>query len=97
MKKTLVAAATLIAATGAFAQSSVTLYGVVDASLENVKGTDSLTRVSSDNYASSRLGFRGVEDLGGGLKANFVLEGGINLDTGDGKSGGATDSGFQFG
>ena len=82
MKKTLVAAATLIAATGAFAQSSVTLYGVVDASLENVKGTDSLTRVSSDNYASSRLGFRGVEDLGSGFKAKFVLESAIKVDTG---------------
>lgn len=82
MKKTLVAAATLIAATGAFAQSSVTLYGVVDASLENVKGTDSLTRVSSDNYASSRLGFRGVEDLGSGFKAKFVLEHNVKVDTG---------------
>lgn len=82
MKKTLVAAATLIAATGAFAQSSVTLYGVVDASLENVKGTDSLTRVSSDNYASSRLGFRGVEDLGSGFKAKFVLESAVKVDTG---------------
>lgn len=83
MKKTLVAAATLIAATGAFAQSSVTLYGVVDASLENVKGADSVTRVSSSNYASSRLGFRGVEDLGSGLKAKFVLESAINVDTGE--------------
>lgn len=83
MKKTLVAAATLIAATGAFAQSSVTLYGVVDASLESVKGIDSVTRVSSSNYASSRLGFRGVEDLGSGLKAKFVLESAINVDTGE--------------
>lgn len=83
MKKTLVAAATLIAATGAFAQSSVTLYGVVDASLESVKGIDSVTRMSSSNYASSRLGFRGVEDLGSGLKAKFVLESAINVDTGE--------------
>ncbi len=83
MKKTLVAAATLIAATGAFAQSSVTLYGVVDASLESVKGADSVTRVSSSNSASSRLGFRGVDDLGSGLKAKFVLESGINVDTGE--------------
>jgi predicted porin len=82
MKKTLVAVAALVAATGSFAQSSVTLYGVVDASLENVKGTKSLTRVSSDNLASSRLGFKGVEDLGGGLKANFVLETAVSVDTG---------------
>lgn len=93
MKKTLVAAATLIAATGAFAQSSVTLYGVVDASLENVKGTDSLTRVASDNYASSRLGFRGVEDLGSGLKAKFVLETAVKVDTG--ANGGGTDRFFD--
>jgi predicted porin len=82
MKKTLVAVAALVAATGSFAQSSVTLYGVVDASLESVKGAKTLTRVSSDNLASSRLGFKGVEDLGGGLKANFVLESAIAVDEG---------------
>jgi len=86
MKKTLVAVAALLAATGSFAQSSVTLYGVVDASLETVKGTKSLTRVSSDNLASSRLGFKGVEDLGGGLKANFVLESSVGVDTGEANS-----------
>lgn len=89
MKKTVLALATLAALSGtAFAQSSVTIYGVVDASLENVKGTDSLTRVSSDNLATSRLGFRGVEDLGGGLKAKFTLEAGLKVDTG------ANDSAF---
>jgi GBP family porin len=82
MKKTLVAVAALLAATGSFAQSSVTLYGVVDASVESVKGAKTLTRVSSDNLATSRLGFKGVEDLGGGLKANFVLETGVKVDTG---------------
>ena len=86
MKKTLVAVAALVAATGSFAQSSVTLYGVADASLEVVKGTKSLTRVSSDNLATSRLGFKGVEDLGGGLKANFVLEAAVAVDTGAAKS-----------
>jgi predicted porin len=86
MKKTLVAVAALVAATGSFAQSSVTLYGVADASLETVKGTKSLTRVSSDNLATSRLGFKGVEDLGGGLKANFVLEAAVAVDTGAAKS-----------
>ncbi|MCH2240358.1 MAG: porin [Aquabacterium sp.] len=55
---------------------------MVDVSLENVKGEDSLTRVSSSNLASSRLGFKGVEDLGGGLKGKFVLEHGIAVDTG---------------
>lgn len=85
MKKTVLALATLAALSGtAFAQSSVTIYGVVDASLENVKGTDSVTRVSSDAFNSSRLGFRGVEDLGGGLKAKFTLESAIAVDQGTG-------------
>lgn len=84
MKKSALAIAALLSVTAgvASAQSSVTLYGVVDASIENVKGTSSVTRVSSDNFASSRLGFRGVEDLGGGLKAKFVLESGLKVDTG---------------
>jgi GBP family porin len=83
MKKTLVAVAALVAATGSFAQSSVTLYGVVDASLESVKGDKTLTRVSSDNLATSRLGFKGVEDLGGGLTAKFTLEHNVKADTGE--------------
>ncbi|HIV71720.1 MAG TPA: porin [Candidatus Aquabacterium excrementipullorum] len=83
MKKTVLALATLAAVSGsAFAQSSVTIYGVVDASLEHLKGDDSVTRVSSDAFNSSRLGFRGVEDLGGGLKAKFNLESAIAVDTG---------------
>lgn len=91
MKKTLLALAAIAASSAAFAQSSVTLYGVVDASLESVKGDDSVTRVTSDNLASSRLGFKGTEDLGGGLKANFVLEASIKPDTG------AADSSRFFG
>ena len=82
MKKTLLALAAIAASSAVFAQSSVTLYGVVDASVESVKGTDTVTRVSSDNLASSRLGFKGTEDLGGGLKANFVLEAALAVDTG---------------
>lgn len=87
MKKTLLALAAIAASSAAFAQSSVTLYGVVDASLESVKGvgTSNVTRVSSGNLASSRLGFKGTEDLGGGLKANFVLESAIDVDTGSTK------------
>ncbi|CAH0354487.1 porin [Aquabacterium sp. CECT 9606] len=82
MKKTLLAIAALAATSGAFAQSSVTLYGVVDASIENVKGDKGVTRVSSDNLATSRLGFKGSEDLGGGLRANFALETAVKSDTG---------------
>lgn len=83
MKKTLLAIAALAATSGAFAQSSVTLYGVLDASVENIRGgVNSVSRVSSDNLATSRLGFKGSEDLGGGLRANFNLETNVKTDTG---------------
>mgnify|MGYP000039894292 CR=1 FL=1 len=94
MKKTVLALAAIAASSAAFAQSSVTLYGVADASVESVKGTHSVTRVSSDNLASSRIGFKGVEDLGGGLKANFVLESGLKIDTGASSGNTATASRF---
>ena len=82
MKKTLLALAAIAASSAAFAQSSVSLYGVVDASVESVKGDKTVTAVSSDNLASSRVGFKGTEDLGNGLKANFVLETAVKVDTG---------------
>ncbi|EKD97557.1 MAG: hypothetical protein ACD_23C00866G0001 [uncultured bacterium] len=81
------------------AQSSVTLYGVADAGVTYLNGADNWSGVTSGNNLTSRLGFRGVEDLGGGLKANFVIEGGFNLDNGDGASGYAgakAGDGFQF-
>ena len=82
MKKTLLALAALAATSAAMAQSSVTLYGVVDASVESVKGDKSVTRVTSDNLATSRLGVKGVEDIGGGVKAAFNLESAVKADTG---------------
>ena len=78
-------AAAMAAATGAYAQSStsqVTLYGVVDANVQFLDGASSLTRVQSGGLQGSRLGVRGTEDLGGGLRAYFTLESGINLDDG---------------
>lgn len=96
MKKSLIALAVLAASGAAMAQSSVTLYGVADAGVTYLNGKDNWSGVTSGNNLTSRLGFRGTEDLGGGLKANFVLEGGFNLDTGDGKSGGASGTGFEF-
>lgn len=90
MNKKLFALAIVSAASAASAQSSLTLYGVVDASVESVKAGSTVTRVSSDNLASSRFGLMGTEDLGGGLKANFVLESPVGVDTGTGgKSGGS--------
>ena len=141
MKKSLVALAVL-AATGAYAQSSVTLYGIVEATTDigynrkvesttitngftaagvpaatspsftaptyvTTGGVTSLTAASpatinsgsivvrneqknnmriqdgsSQGTGSSRVGFRGTEDLGGGLKANFLLEMGLRIDDG---------------
>lgn len=70
------------------AQSSVTLYGVVDLAVERVKGATSLVRLTSGQQQGSRWGLRGVEDLGGGLKASFVLESGFNADAGTSGQGG---------
>lgn len=69
------------------AQSSLSLYGVVDASIESVKGVDTLSRLASGNFNSSRLGVKGTEDLGGGLKALFTLEASVAVDTGASASG----------
>jgi len=85
MKKSLLALAVLGAFSGvASAQSSVTLYGTVDLNGRYVKsdGTDRRVSMAQDGINSSQLGFRGVEDLGGGLKAGFNLLAGVNADTG---------------
>jgi len=78
MKKSLIALATLAAVSGtAFAQSTVTLYGVVDAGVM-VNGAASTTKFASGINGTPRLGFRGTEDLGGGLKASFTVESSFN-------------------
>ena len=87
MKKTLLAMAVLAASGAAFAQSSVTLFGVVDGTLAFGRGSVSnMTQLTNSGYNSSRLGFRGVEDLGGGLNASFHLEAGVNNDNGTGSA-----------
>lgn len=78
-----------IAAAPVLAQSNVTIYGVVDAYLQYGKGTGSHTTLESGGLSGSRLGFKGTEDLGGGLKALFQIEHGLMLDTGI-ASGGST-------
>ena len=86
MKKSLLALAVLGTLTGvASAQSSVTLFGIVDTNGRFVKNDNQARRLSmaTDGVNSSRLGFRGVEDLGGGLRAAFWLEAGIAGDTGN--------------
>ncbi|WP_093165725.1 porin [Variovorax sp. YR216] len=107
MKKSLAFVAALVAAGSAWAQSSITLFGVVDAAVSyyqtNSKYVNTLNVfnpsnpaplvprpdvrqsqwvLSSGNYTGSRVGFRGTEDLGGGLAASFWLEAGIANDTG---------------
>ena len=70
MKKTLIALAIAGAMTGlAHAQSNVVIYGVVDTGLIKENGSD--TRMGSN--VDNRIGFRGTEDLGGGMKATFEL------------------------
>lgn len=95
MKKSLLALAALTAFAGvASAQSSVTLFGVIDANMRNVKNsTGSLKTQSTDGAGSSRLGLRGVEDLGGGMRASFWLEGSVNVDVGGGAKTAATANG----
>lgn len=83
MKKSLIALAVLAASGAAMAQSSVTLYGVADIGFAREdNGTATTNRLDSGNLNGSRWGVKGVEDLGGGLKAIFTLEAGLSLDTG---------------
>jgi predicted porin len=107
MKKLLIATAALAMVAGtAQAQSSVTVYGVLDKAYSNLESkvtasgsttkTETTTTGGStngaltggQNYTTERLGFRGTEDLGGGLKANFQVE--FRLGQGD-----QTDSGTE--
>lgn len=90
MKKSLLALAVLASIAGvASAQSSVTIYGVVDAGISHESGgaNGSITKVATGVQSGNRLGFKGTEDLGGGLKANFQLENGFNLDEGTQRQG----------
>lgn len=118
MKKTLVALAAF-AAVGAYAQSTVTLYGIVEptvdfgyskktnvsTSLNGAAATTATTKANpgirvqdgaNQGQGSSRLGFKGTEDLGGGMKANFQLEAAIATDTGTTGGNSATGNTLTF-
>jgi predicted porin len=86
MKKSLLALAVLGAFAGAAsAQTNVTIYGVVDAGINYDNGgaaAGKTWKLSSGQQNGSRLGFKGTEDLGGGLAVSFVLENGFNSDDG---------------
>jgi len=85
MKKSIIALAVMAAAGTASAQSSVTLFGVIDATLQFGRGTLSdKNQLGNSGNSSSRLGFRGTEDLGGGMSASFWLEADVNPDNGTG-------------
>lgn len=80
----LAAIALAACAAGVHAQSSVTVFGTVDVGIARVTGEgSSRTGLSNSGANISRFGFRGVEDLGGGLSAGFWLEAGFSPDTGD--------------
>jgi len=86
MKKLALGAVVLSVAAAASAQSSVTLFGVIDTDISIGRGSIAdRTQLSNSGNATSRIGFRGVEDLGGGLSASFWLEAGLNTDNGTGQ------------
>ena len=84
------AMASLLGATAlsASAQSTVTIYGILDMYVQYGKGDRTETSIQSGGISSSRLGFKGSEDLGNGNKAIFTLESGILADTGSYAQGG---------
>lgn len=98
MQKKLIALAVAgLVSAPAFAQSNVTIYGLIDMTVahttDSMSGASSRTGLDSSSnspMSGSRIGFRGVEDLGNGLKASFVIEGGVATDTGTSAQGGRT-------
>lgn len=84
MKKSLIALAALASVAGvASAQSSVTLYGIIDVSARYTHNTkDSTSQLASGGLSASRWGLKGTEVISSDLSAGFVLESGINVDTG---------------
>ncbi|HEX8602262.1 MAG TPA: porin [Pseudoduganella sp.] len=87
MRKAVAGALALLAVGAAYAQSNVTIYGIIDTAVARVDNTnangDSVTKIPSlTGSFPSRIGFRGTEDLGGGLSAVFTLESGFGPDTG---------------
>ncbi|WP_422087188.1 porin [Variovorax sp.] len=88
MKRFLMWSALGLAGSGAaHAQSSVTMFGVMDLGIQytNGAGNGSVRALSNGGLSTSRIGFRGTEDLGGGLRAGFWLEGSLNPDLGTGR------------
>ena len=99
MKKSLIALAVLAASGAAMAQSTVTLYGLIDVNVQSAKlatvnstatavSSVGVTKLSSGGQNGSRWGLKGSEDLGGGLNAVFDLQSGFTVDDGFSAQGG---------
>lgn len=84
-KKLLVAAAVVLVSGAAYAQSSVTMYGILDTGITYINNYNgqSAVRMDSGINQGSRFGFKGAEDLGDGLRAIFNLEGEFFLNNGE--------------
>ena len=88
MKHSILALAATLAVLGAtastaFAQSSVTVFGILDVNARSIKnGSTTIKQLGNNGYSANQLGFRGVEDLGGGLRAIFHIESAISPDVG---------------
>lgn len=88
-KKIIALAVAALASSAAFAQSNVQIYGIVDAGVAHIspEGDKSVNKIDSGLFRTSRLGFKGTEDIGNGLKAIFVLEYRLNIDANQGIGG----------
>lgn len=92
MKMKLFAVAALACCSGgAWAQSALTIYGVVDAAYVRESGgaAGTINKISSGAASESRIGFHGTEDLGNGVTALFLLEAGFRIDTGEQETSGS--------
>jgi predicted porin len=85
LKAVALAAAMLCLPAAAFAQSSASIYGLIDVSAGQFQdaGAQKIKKVQSGNMATSFLGFKGTEELGGTIKANFAIETFLRADTGE--------------
>lgn len=101
MQKKLIALAVAgLSSAAAFAQSNVTVYGIADVyyGRATADGMETQTAINSGGLSGSRIGFKGMEDLGNGLKAVFTLEYALTIDadTGVGSTGGSTEARQQY-
>ncbi len=82
-KKLIALAIASLVSAPVFAQSQVSVYGVIDQAIDSGNyGAGNVTRLTGSGYTTERLGFKGSEDMGNGMKANFMLELGQRTDTG---------------